>query len=170
MIVEPEEEDKVAAEVPEDVLQEQEEQGNMDTAKPSGDAEPVAENQDAGAGTDAVTEAKEATPPTEKAVPEEATSRDDIPQADAEDEAKDEAEDEVNPDAEVVAVAKEEKEEKETLVEDPEEEEETDEVKLAVKEAANLPEGFVEWEAVSFEPLQHLPGHVDMGQDLRVPV
>lgn len=30
-----------------------------------------------------------------------------------------------------------------------EEEEETDEVKLAVKEAENLPSGFVEWEAVS---------------------
>lgn len=29
-----------------------------------------------------------------------------------------------------------------------EEEEETDEIKLAVKEANNLPEGFVEWEAV----------------------
>jgi hypothetical protein len=51
-----------------------------------------------------------------------------------------------------VEVVKEE-EEKPTGDDTAEPEEETDEVKLAVKEANNLPAGFVEWEAVSHPAL-----------------
>ncbi len=76
----------------------------------------------------------------------------------------------VKPDAEVVAVTKEEKEEKETLVEDPEEEEETDEVKLQSRRLSICPKAFVEWEAVSLHVLQQcFLAIADNHQDLRLP-
>jgi hypothetical protein len=70
------------------------------------------------------------------------------------------------PGSDVLSAAKEELEDEVSVKEDEEEEEEDeaqsgddgeveDEVKAAVKEANNLPEGFVEWEAVSgFNPFQ----------------
>jgi hypothetical protein len=72
-------------------------------------------------------------------------------QAEVEEKPINEVEIDGKPDEETETEQKEEKPDGEEVIaqaEEDEEEEETDEIKLAVKEANNLPEGFVEWEAV----------------------
>lgn len=131
------------------------------------DAEPSSEAGDEASVTPTAVEEENEEVPGKGTSPEPAQGEptletDDEPKPEAEDESKAEAEDEEKAETndeptaetEVEPKAETENEPKVETDEDPKLESETDavetdDVKLAVKEAGELPEGFVEWEAVS---------------------